>query len=40
MAEVRATLFSTQELGLMPQSEADFNAFMWHWAELFDSEAW
>ena len=26
----------------MPQSEADFNAFMWHWVELFefDPEAW
>jgi hypothetical protein len=24
----------------MPQSEADFNDFMWHWAELFDPEAW
>ena len=28
------------ELGLMPRSEADFMAFMWHWAQLFDPGAW
>ena len=28
------------ELGLMPRSEGDFMAFMWHWAQLFDPGAW
>ena len=28
------------ELGLIPRSEADFMAFMWHWAQLFDPGAW